>query len=128
MNASPDMLTTVLKMCAALGVVLGALFVVYYFTRRLSKSDRSASQEKLVRVLTNKFIGVKKNICVVEIPGSILILGVTNDRITLLSEIDDEATLEKIRCSQAAEGAPLSFADQLNKFAARFKTIKDEQK
>ena len=124
MNPSPDMLTTALKMFAALGVVLGALFVAYYFTRRLSKSDRSGSKEKLVRILANKFIGVKKNICVVEVPGSILILGVTNDRITLLSQIDDEATLEKIRCTEAA--APPSFADQLNKFAARFKTLKDE--
>ena len=125
MNASPDMLTTALKMCAALGVVLGALLVVYLFTRRLSKSDRSASKEKLVRVLANKFIGVKKNICVVEIPGSILILGVSSDRITLLTQIEDEATLDKIRCTQATE-SPLSFADQLNKFTSRFKTMKDE--
>jgi flagellar protein FliO/FliZ len=124
MNPSPDMLTTALKMCAALGVVLGALFIVYYFTRRLSKVDRSGPKGKLVHILANKFIGVKKNICVVEIPGSVLILGVTNDRISLLSQIDDEATLEKIRRTEAT--APLSFADQLNKFTARFKTLKDE--
>ncbi len=124
MNPSPDMLTTALKMCAALGVVLGALFIVYYFTRRLSKVDRSGPKEKLVHILANKFIGVKKNICVVEIPGSVLILGVTNDRISLLSQIDGEATLEKIRRTEAT--APLSFADQLNKFTARFKTLKDE--
>jgi len=124
MNPSPDMLTTALKMCAALGVVLGALFIVYYFTRRLSKVDRSGPKEKMVHILANKFIGVKKNICVVEIPGSVLILGVTNDRISLLSQIDDEATLEKIRCTEAI--APLSFADQLNKFTARFKTLKDD--
>ena len=124
MNPSPDMLTTALKMCAALGVVLGALFIVYYFTRRLSKVDRLVPKEKLVHILANKFIGVKKNICVVEIPGSVLILGVTNDRISLLSQIDDEATLEKIRRTEAT--APLSFADQLNKFTARFKTLKDE--
>lgn len=125
MNAPPDMLTTALKMFAALGVVLGVLFVVYYFTRRVSKFDRTRSKEKLVRVIANKFIGVKKNICVVEIPGSILILGVTSDRITLLTQIDDDAILEKMRCTEAAP-SPLSFADQLNKFTARFKTLKDE--
>jgi flagellar biosynthetic protein FliO len=125
MNASPDMLTTALKMFAALAAVLGAMFVVYYFTRRLSKFDRYGSKDKLVRVVANKFIGVKKNICLVEIPGSVLVLGVTNDRITLLSQISDEATLEKIRCTQAAP-PPISFADQLNKFTAKFKTLKDE--
>ena len=125
MNAPPDMLATALKMFAALGVVLGGLFIVYYFTRRASKFDRSGAKQKLVRVLANKFIGVKKNICVVEIPGSILILGVTGERITLLTRIDDDAILEKIRRTETA-AAPLSFADHLNKITSRFKTFKDE--
>jgi len=125
MNAPPDLLATALKMFAALGVVLGALFIVYYFTRRASKFDRSGAKEKLVRVLANKFIGVKKNICVVEIPGSILILGVTSERITLLTRIDDAAILEKIRRTETV-ASPLSFVDHLNKITSRFKTFKDD--
>ncbi len=125
MNAPPDMLATALKMVAALGVVLGGLFLVYYFTRRVSKLDRSGAKEKWVRVLANKFIGVKKNICVVEIPGSILILGVTSERITLLTQIEDDAVLEKMRRSEAV-ASPLSFADHLNKITSRFKTFKDK--
>lgn len=125
MNAPPDMLATALKMFAALGVVLGGLFIVYYFTRRVSKFDRSGSKEKWVHVLANKFIGVKKNICVVEIPGSILILGVTNERITLLTQIEDDAVLEKMRSTEPVASS-LSFADHLSKITSRFKTFKDE--
>ncbi len=125
MSAPPDMIATALKMFAALGVVLGGLFVVYYFTRRMSRFDSSGAKEKWIRVLANKFIGVKKNICVVEVPGSILILGVTNDQITLLTKIDDDAVLEKIRNDKPHPTAP-SFAEHLNKIVSRFKPLKGE--
>jgi flagellar protein FliO/FliZ len=125
MNAPPDMLATALKMVAALGVVLGGLFVVYYFTRRVTRSDGAGSRDKLIRVLASKFIGVKKNICMVEVPGSILILGITNDRISLLSEIDDDAILERIRHAESP-GSTTAFSDHLNKLLSRIKTVKDE--
>ena len=125
MNPPPDMLTTAIKMVAALGVVLGGLFVVYYFTRRMTRLNGAGTQDKMIRVLANKFIGVKKNICMVEVPGSVLILGVTNDRITLLSEIDDDAVLERIRHAESTGSAP-TFSDHLNKLVARIKTVKDE--
>ena len=125
MNAPPDMLTTAIKMIAALGVLLGGLFVVYYFTRRMTRFNGNGTRDKLIRVLANKFIGVKKNICLVEVPGSVLILGITNDRITLLSEIDDDAVLEQIRQTEIAGSAP-AFSDHLNKLVSRIKTVKDE--
>ena len=125
MNAPPDMLATAMKMIAALGVVLGGLFVVYYFTRRMTRFNGAGTQDKMIRVLANKFIGVKKNICMVEVPGSVLILGVTNDRITLLSEIDDDAVLERIRHAENTGSAP-TFSEHLNKLVSRIKTVKDE--
>ena len=124
MNTSPDMLTIALKMFAALGVVLGGLFVVFYFTRRVSKLQTFGPKETLIRVLANKYIGVKKNICVVEVPGSLLILGVTSDRITLLTKIKDDAILEKIRQDESAQQTP-SFSEQLNKITSRFKSLKN---
>ena len=125
MNAPPDMLTTALKMVAALGVVLGGLFVVYYFTRRMARSNGAGTRDKLIRVLANKFVGVKKNICMVEVPGSVLILGITNERITLLSEIDDDAILERIRHAESPGSTP-TFSDHLNKLVSRIKTVKDD--
>ncbi len=125
MNAPPDMLTTALKMVASLGVVLGGLFVVYYLTRRMTRSDGAGTRDRLIRVVANKFIGVKKNICMVEVPGSILILGITNDRITLLREINDGEILERIRQAEGS-GSTLTFSDRLNKMVSRIKNVKDE--
>ena len=125
MNASPDMITTAVKMLAALVVVLGGLFVVYYFTRRMTRMPAGGTRDKLIRVLASKFIGVKKNICMVEVPGSVLILGVTNDRITLLSQIEDQAVLDKIHQAESTGSVP-SFAEHLNKMVSRIKAVKDD--
>jgi flagellar biosynthetic protein FliO len=124
MNAAPDMIATAFKMFAALGIVLGALFVVFYFTRRISKAENSGTNQKLIRVLANKFIGVKKNICAVEVPGALLILGVTHNHITLLSKIEDQEILEKIH-HNANTQMPMSFSEHLTKIAAKFKSGKD---
>ena len=123
MNASPDMMATAFKMFAALGIVLGALFVVFYFARRISKVENLGAKEKLIRVLANKFIGVKKNICVVEVPGALLILGVTHNQITLLTKIEDQEILEKIRCNRSTQ-LPMSFSEHLNKIASKIKSAK----
>ena len=124
MNATPDMMATAFKMFAALGIVLGALFIVFYFARRISKIENSVTNQKLIRVLANKFIGVKKNICAVEVPGALLILGITHNHITLLSKIEDQEILEKIHHDTKTQ-VPLSFSEQLTKIAARFKSGKD---
>ena len=124
MNAAPDMMATAFKMFAALGIVLGVLFIIFYFARRISKIDNSGTKEKLIRVLANKFIGVKKNICAVEVPGALLILGVTHNQITLLTKIEDQEILEKIQHNPNAQ-MPMSFSEQLNKIVAKFKSGKD---
>ena len=97
MNYHPDLLSTVLKMIIALVIVLGGLFIVFYFLRRILKREVEGSSEKLIRVLASSYIGVKKNISLIEIPGSILVLGVTSDNIRLLAQIEDKEILNRFR-------------------------------
>jgi len=118
------MIATALKMFAALGMVLGGVFVVFYLTRRVTRMETTGSREKLIKVVANKFIGVKKNICVVEVPGALLVLGVTNDKISLLTKIEDNSILEKIHRVETAQLTP-SFADYLNRMVSKLKSNKD---
>ena len=122
MNAAPDLTMTALKMISALGIVLGGLFIVFYFSKRFMNRDGSGSNQKLIKVLASQYIGVKKNISLVEVPGAVLVLGISNDTIRLLTKIEDQATLDKLR--QSETGNPLSFSDHLNKITSRFRTIK----
>ena len=118
MNYHPDLLSTVLKMITALVIVLGGLFIVFYFLRRILKREVGGSSEKLIRVLSSSYIGVKKNISLIEVPGSILVLGVTSDNICLLTKIEDEKILNRFKRPEEKKRST-SFSDQLNKLCSR---------
>jgi flagellar biosynthetic protein FliO len=120
---SPDFFTSAIKMLAALGIVLGGMFLIAYFARRYLRRDMPNSNQRLIRVAASQYIGVKKQIALVEVPGTVLVLGVTGDHIQLLAELKEGALQGRYQEGSAptAEG---SFAAQLDRFTARFKTMK----
>ena len=122
MITAPDMLSTAMKMLTALGIVLGGLIVVFYFMKRFLKRDVGGSNEALIKVIASQYIGIKKNIFLVEIPGSILVVGVSNDNISLLTKIEDKVVLDDLR-QENARIAP-SFSDHLQRLTGRFKLAK----
>jgi len=122
MITAPDMLSTAMQMLTALGVVLGGLIVVFYFMKRFLKRDVGGSNEALIKVIASQYIGIKKNISLVEIPGSILVVGVSNDNISLLTKIEDKVVLDDLR-QENSRIAP-SFSDHLQRLTGRFKQAK----
>jgi flagellar protein FliO/FliZ len=119
MNATPDMLATALKMLAALALVLGGLGIFFYFTKRVMRKDIGNSGGQMIRVLANQYIGLKKNISLVQIPGAILVVGIAGDSIRLLTKIEDKTILDQIHDRGSGRMTP-SFSDQLNKITSRF--------
>ena len=102
MNNSPDLLTTGIKMIGSLALVLGGMFVAIHFIKKHLNQKSAVNRDKLIRILGSRYLGVKKTISLVEVPGSVLVLGITNDRITLLDKIDDEKVLDSVQ--QSFEG------------------------
>ncbi|MBW1700750.1 MAG: flagellar biosynthetic protein FliO [Deltaproteobacteria bacterium] len=125
MNYHPDLISTALKMLAALAVILGGLLFVFYFSKRIFKRDVGGSKEKLIRVLANSYIGVKKNISLVEVAGIVLVLGVTNDNISLLTKIEKKEILDKFKRLEGEKTSP-SFSDQLHELSSRFRRHRNE--
>ena len=119
MNTAPEIVSTALRMLTALGIVLGGLLVCVYFTKRFLKKDVGGSKEQLIKVIASQYIGIKKNISLVEIPGSILVVGVSNDNISLLTKIEDEVVLDALR--QENSRITPSFSDHLQRLTGRFK-------
>jgi flagellar protein FliO/FliZ len=119
MNATPDMLATSFKMLAALALVLGGLGIFFYFAKRVMRKDIGSSGGEMIRVLASQYIGLKKNISLVQIPGAILVVGIAGDSICLLTKIEDKTILDQIHDQGSGRIAP-SFSDQLNKITSRF--------
>jgi len=56
-------------------------------------------------------LGPNRAVCVVELFGRVFVLGVTDQSIRLITEIDDPETLEEIRANAAAGGTGV-FSEQ----------------
>ena len=119
MNATPDMLSTAFKMLAALGIVLGGLGIFFFFTKRLMHKDTGRGHDKMIRVLANQYMGIKKSISLIQVPGALLVIGITGDSIRLLTQIEDKDILDQIQKEGTGLVAP-SFSDHLNKIKSRF--------
>jgi len=123
MNSSPDVVSGAFQMLAALGIVLGGLLLVFYFMKRYLKRDVGGSSGQLIQVIASQYIGIKKNIALVKVPGTILVVGVSNDNISMLTKIEDKEIIEAIQ--QEASGISPSFSDHLQRLTARFKSAKN---
>ena len=123
MNISPTIFSTALQMLAALGIVLGGLLVVFYFMKRAFRGNVNGSKERLVKVISSQYIGIKKTISLVEVPGSVLVVGISNDHISLLTKIDDKGILDAL-CQNTTRVSP-SFSDHMQRLTDRFKSAKE---
>jgi flagellar protein FliO/FliZ len=125
MNTAPDVLSSALQMLTALGIVVGGLLVVFYLLRRFLKRDVGGGKGRLIRVIASQYIGIKKNITLVEVPGTILVLGISNDKISLLTKIEDKEVQENLR--QEVAGTTPSFSDHLQQLTTRFRSVKEDE-
>ena len=123
MSPAPDALSTTLQMLTALAIVVGGLLVAFYFMKRFLNRDAGGSRKALIRVIASQYIGVKKNIALVEVPGTVLVLGVSSDRINLLTKIEDQSVLEGIK--EIRPRPTPSFADHLQRLTTRLKQAKN---
>ncbi len=126
MSAAPELLPAVLKMLTALAVVVGGVVLMFYFSRRISGFQSGRTQERLIRVLATGPIGLKKNISLVEVPGEILVVGVTGERINLLTSIKDPAIISRLK-ERSNEKPSAAFGQHLKYFTSKIKGVRDAE-
>lgn len=114
MNPTPEMTTTAIKMVLSLVLVLAMLWGIYRFTRRSLNSGPAGANGRLIHVLANQYLGIKKSITLVQVPGAILVLGVSADRVNLLSRITDPEIISGFEKQHQPE-TKTSFRDQLQR-------------
>ena len=125
MNYQPDLMTSAVKMFAALILLLAFLIAALYVSKRYLRRGGPRYSGGMMRVLSSIHLGVKKSVTMVEVPGAVLILGVTNDHIRLLSKIEDASALDRFELpeNQTMSG---SFLEELKMLSGKFKKRTDE--
>ena len=120
MSGMPDMIAAGLKMIASLGVVLAMILLLLYAIKKLAHRRMGAASGKLIQVLESHYMGVKKTISLVHVPGKVLVLGICGDRINLLETLDDDIVKQQqLAVKPQAFGPVLS--DRLRKLGSGFK-------
>lgn len=115
MSESPDLTLAALKMLISLGVVLAIIWVLYRLGKKNLAMGPSGGKAKMMRVLESQYLGLKKNITMVKVPGAVLVLGISADRVNLLSRIDDPAMVEGIVAGSENQRSALNFKDHLQR-------------
>jgi flagellar biogenesis protein FliO len=119
MNLSPEIYPTVIKMFFILTAFLALMGSLIYLSKKMSKKQMRDNNSDLIKILDNKYIGIKKNISLIYIPKKIILLGITNDKINCLSEIKDKNIVEEILSK--TESKSYSFYKHLQKWSTKLK-------
>jgi flagellar protein FliO/FliZ len=115
MIAMTDLSMVTLKMVISLAVVLAIIWGLYRAAKKNLPMVQNSGHGKLMRVLENQYLGIKKTITMVQIPGAILVLGISSDKVNLLTQIDDPTTINGIKSRMDNPRSILSFRDQLQR-------------
>jgi flagellar protein FliO/FliZ len=100
----PNIYYTALKMLGILTLLLGGLYVCLRVMKRLLHSGFIGKPDQLIRVLHVRSIGIKKQIALVEVPGAVLVIGMSGDRMALLDKIVDPDIRNQIAADQVSAG------------------------
>lgn len=105
-------------MIGALVLIVGGLIFLNHYVRRQLHAGGRRDGQRRVRVLETAHLGVKKSISMVHVPGAVLVLGVTADRISLLERIDDpDGDLTEV-ARPTGKAPARSFQDHLRQLTA----------
>jgi flagellar protein FliO/FliZ len=100
---SPNFYYTALKMLGILIVLLGGLYACLRLMKHLLHVGFTGKPDQLIRVLNVRSVGIKKQIALVEIPGAVLVIGMTGDRMQLLDKIVDADIRNQISAGHISE-------------------------
>ena len=119
-----DFLASLVKMISALAVVLGVMLAGLWAVRKLMKKTGTGVDDgQKIRVLSTRYLGPKSSIMLLDVLGSVIVVGVTGTQISMLTTITDEESLERLRSSRAGEGDSQPFLDQITLYKRKLRTL-----
>jgi len=110
---SPELLAAALKMIGVLVLIIGGLLAFNRYSKRFLKGGMVGGGRKTLQILESTPIGLKKSVTLIKVPGAVLVLGVTQDRITLLDRLDGSEYAELAETRDQTRST--SFQDHLRK-------------
>ncbi|MBI4570174.1 MAG: flagellar biosynthetic protein FliO [Planctomycetes bacterium] len=121
--APAGVLEAMLNLILLTVVMVAVLFFVVWAFRKLFPSTRKFFASPLVVVLGRNYISSRQSILLLRVGGKVLVVGVTGDRMTTLTEITDPDTVARFTAEEASrrEGSlQQTFAGVIREAQTRF--------
>ena len=113
-----SLLSSGLRMVTTLSLVLGLIFLLFFGFKKYVLKNTAFGGGKLVQVLSTNFLAPKKNIALVEVAGEVLVLGVSDQNISLLTSIREPERIEEIKNAHGDNGPGTDWKQGVPKSAA----------
>ena len=111
------------KMLAALAVVIALMIVAMYFIKKyFFHSLPDVNGSALINVISTRHLSPKNSLMLVEVLGQVILLGVSNQQLSMLSTINDPDAMEKIKIARLKNGL-LSATDPLSRYKSLFRNF-----
>ncbi len=104
----------ILRTVAVLGVIIIGIYLIF---RLLLKNRRSPIKDsEIIKVLATYPLAANRLIQIVDIGGQVLVLGVSDSNVNLITEIEDKEVIDRIRLQSSKESKKVGgFKDQFLK-------------
>jgi flagellar protein FliO/FliZ len=107
----------IIKLVFSLFVVGLLIWLVFFL---LAKGRKVVGASDLIQILGTRAVAPNKYIQIVEVGDRVLIIGITDSSVSLLSEITDRETIQLLKTEKSKESAvkspEMSFTDFLKRF------------
>ena len=119
-----EFLASLLKMISALAVVLGVMLAGLWAVRKfMNKSGTGVDDGQQIRVLSTRYLGPKSSILILDVLGTVIVVGVSGGQMSMLTTITDEDALERLRTSRSGDSASRAFLDPIALYKRKLKTL-----
>ncbi len=115
MTNDPVFTATLIKMLVFLLLMAGGAVGVLYMLKRVTPSTGNASGRQLINVLSSRPIAPKKSVALIQVPGTVLVVGITGDNLTLLTKIEDRELIDEL----SRQPSQPSFSSLLGRFGSQ---------
>ncbi len=109
---SPNLFPFFLKIISALAITLGIMLISMYLLKKAMKRTGGIN-DGLMKILSTQYLGPKNSIMLIDVLGDILVIGISNNQISLLTKIVDHSSLEQLKSIQRQEAKTPLFSDYL---------------
>jgi flagellar protein FliO/FliZ len=92
------------KMLAALAIVIAMMIgAMYVFKKYFYQSPLAADRGSMIHIISSCHVGPKNSILLVEVLGQVLLLGVSEQQMSILTTIMDRESIENLKNSRMNE-------------------------